>query len=143
MHGELASASTRLRDRFADACVALGLERAAPPQSFQPDASFVDGDDPARVFRDLERFEPCGQANRAPLLELTRARVVGTRVMKERHLAVDIQLGRGQIRAFGYDLAAKNPAPGSHVRIVGRLRRDDYRGNGAVEMRMETLDDPA
>jgi single-stranded-DNA-specific exonuclease len=126
-----------LRERFADACVALGLG-APQPAGFHPDASLADGDDPARVFHDLERFEPCGQANRAPLLELTRARVAGIRVMKERHLAVEVQLSNGVLRAFGYDLAAKSPSPGSHVRIVGRLRRDDYRGG--VEMRMETLD---
>jgi single-stranded-DNA-specific exonuclease len=128
-----------LRDRFAAACVALGIGAPAPA-SFLPDAALAVGDDPARVFRDLERFEPCGHANPAPILEMTRARVLGSRVMKERHLAVELELGRGGLRAFGYDLASRVPVTGSFVRVVGRLRRDDYRGGGAVEMRMETLE---
>jgi single-stranded-DNA-specific exonuclease len=128
-----------LRDRFAAACVAMGIGPPAPA-SFRPDAPLAAGDDPARVFRDLERFEPCGHANPAPLIEMTRARVLGSRIMKERHLAVELEAGRGALRAFGYDLALKVPATGSFVRIVGKLRRDDYRGGGAVEMRMETLE---
>ncbi|MGO8995465.1 MAG: single-stranded-DNA-specific exonuclease RecJ [Polyangiaceae bacterium] len=128
-----------LRDRFAAACIAMRIGAPAPA-TFRPDASLAGGDDPGRVFRDLERFEPCGQANPAPLLEMTRARVLGSRVMKERHLAVDLEHGRGSLRAFGYDLAPRVPTTGTFVRVVGRLRRDDYRGGGAVEMRMETLD---
>ena len=113
------------------------------PASWEADSPLADGDDPARVFRDLERFEPCGQANPAPRIEVIRARVVSARVMKERHLAVDLDLGLGRgatLRAFGYELAARTPAAGSHVRVVGRLRRDDFRGGGAVEMRMEMLE---
>jgi single-stranded-DNA-specific exonuclease len=128
-----------LRDRFAAACIELGIGAPAPA-SFRPDAALATGDDPARVFRDLERFEPCGHANPAPILEMTRARVLGSRIMKERHLAVELELGRSALRAFGYDLASRVPPTGSFVRVVGRLRRDDYRGGGAVEMRMETLD---
>jgi single-stranded-DNA-specific exonuclease len=128
-----------LRERFAQACIDMGIGAPAPAV-FRPDAALVPGDDPGQVFRDLERFEPCGHANPAPLLEITSARVRGSRVMKERHLAVDLEIGRGGLRAFGYDLAPHVPATGSFVRIVGKLRRDDFRGGGAVEMRMETLE---
>ena len=134
-----AGAVALLRERFAQACITLGIGAPAPA-ALRPDAALAPADDPARVFRDLERFEPCGQANPAPLLEITRARVAGTRIMKERHLAVDLEIGRNGLRAFGYDLAPHAPAKGSHVRVVGRLRRDDYRGGGAVEIRMEALD---
>jgi single-stranded-DNA-specific exonuclease len=127
-----------LRERFADAVLALGGGVAAP-RLFLPDAALADGDDPARVFRDLERFEPCGQMNPAPLLEIARGRVASVRVMKEAHLAIEIGRGTTSLRAFGYDLASQAPSVGSFVRMVGRLRRDDFRGNGAVEMRMETL----
>jgi single-stranded-DNA-specific exonuclease len=129
-----------LRERFAQACIDLGVGAPAPAQ-FRPDAALAAGDDPARVFRDLERFEPCGHANPAPILEIARGRVLGSRVMKERHLAVEVDVGgKGGLRAFGYDLAERAPLTGSYVRVVGRLRRDDYRGGGAVEMRMETLE---
>jgi single-stranded-DNA-specific exonuclease len=133
-----ASRIATFRDRFAEACVGLGL---GPPRPHVPlpDSVLDPGDEPARVFRDLERFEPCGQANSAPLLEV-RARVAGTRVMKERHLAVELQIGRASLRAFAFDLASRQPVVGSDVRVVGRLRRDDFRGNGAVEIRMESLE---
>jgi single-stranded-DNA-specific exonuclease len=128
-----------LRERFAAACVALGLGPPAP-ETFRADAPLAEADDPARVFRDLERFEPCGHANPAPLLEMPRARVLSVRIMKERHLAIEVAQGKGALRAFGYELAPRAPAVGSYVRLVGRLRRDDYRGGGAVEMRMDTLE---
>jgi single-stranded-DNA-specific exonuclease len=128
-----------LRDRFAEACVALGLGEPRPcvPTA---DAVLDEEDDPARVLQDLARFEPCGHANPAPLVELPRARVASTRVMKERHLAIEARHGRASLRAFGYDLADRAPAVGSFVRLVGRLRRDDFRGNGAVELRVEILE---
>ncbi|HEY2516579.1 MAG TPA: single-stranded-DNA-specific exonuclease RecJ [Polyangiaceae bacterium] len=128
-----------LRERFAEACLALGMGQARPASPI-PDAPLALGDDPAKVFRDLERFEPCGQGNPAPLLEVVRARVASVRVMKEKHLAIEIEIGKGTLRAFGYELASQSPPPGSHVRVVGKLRRDDYRGGGAVELRMETLE---
>lgn len=127
-----------LRERFATACVALGLGAPSPARP-TADAALSPADEPARVFRDLELFEPCGHQNPAPLLEIACGRVLGSRIMKERHLALEIQSGRGSLRAFGYDLAPQAPAIGSYVRIVGRLRRDDFRGGGAVEMRMELL----
>jgi single-stranded-DNA-specific exonuclease len=135
-----ARALDRLRERFAQAAIALGVQTRAPSAALEPDARFVLGDDPARVFRDLERFEPCGHANPAPLLALEGARVVTTRIMKEVHLAMDLDVGRTSLRAFGFELASSAPTPGSQVRIVGRLRRDDYRGNGAVEMRIEAVE---
>jgi single-stranded-DNA-specific exonuclease len=126
------------RERFAEACLALGATTPRPV-SFAPEAVLEGGDDPARVHRDLERFEPCGQGNVAPLLEV-RGRVLTTRVMKEAHLAVEVEHGSGRLRAFGYDLAASAPPAGAKVRVVGRLRRDDYRGNGAVEIRMVEIE---
>jgi single-stranded-DNA-specific exonuclease len=131
-----------LRERFADACIALGIGTPRPA-AVRPDAALAPADDPARVFRELERFEPCGQGNPAPVLEMVRTRVLSTRIMKDRHLAVELEigeLGKGSLRAFGYDLAPHAPAKGSYVRVVGKLRRDDYRGGGAVELRMETLE---
>ena len=128
-----------LRERFAEACVALGAG-VPMPRTFVPDAALAESDDAGRVFRDLERFEPCGQANPAPLLEITRGRVASVRVMKETHLAIEVARANGTLRAFGYGLGPRAPSVGSFVRVVGRLRRDDYRGNGAVEIRMETLD---
>jgi single-stranded-DNA-specific exonuclease len=129
-----------LRERFASECVALGLAADVEPPCLDVDAVLAEGDEPARVLADLERFEPCGQANPAPVLGFERARVIQTRLMKEVHLAMDLAIGRVQIRAFGFGLGKQVPAVGAHVHVVGRLRRDDFRGNGAVEIRIETLE---
>ena len=130
----------RLRERFAEACVTLGALHDAPAPTFAADACFAAGDDPGRVFRDLERFEPCGQSNPAPLLVLEGVRVLNTRIMKELHLAMDLDVFGVPLRGFGFQLAGSAPVRGANVRIVGRLRRDDYRGNGAVEFRVEAIE---
>jgi single-stranded-DNA-specific exonuclease len=52
------------RDRFMEACFAMGP--AGGPFHDEPDALLEDGDPPARVMAELERFEPCGHANPAP-----------------------------------------------------------------------------
>jgi single-stranded-DNA-specific exonuclease len=139
-----AGAVDRLRERFAEACIALGAQANPEPPRVVADVTFAYWEDPAKVYRDLERLEPCGHKNPAPYLAFERARVRGVRIMKDAHLALELDLSRegggsSTLRAFGYDLAAQAPAMGSDVTIVGRLRRDDFRGNGAVEIRIESL----
>jgi hypothetical protein len=68
-----------LRDRFADACIALGARRAGSPLRSCRTRRSSRRTIPSRVFRDLERFEPCGHANPAPILEIARGRVLGSR----------------------------------------------------------------
>jgi single-stranded-DNA-specific exonuclease len=129
----------RLRERFAEACVGLGAVSAGPV-SLAIDAVLAADDDPARVFHDLERFEPCGQANPSPVIALEGVRVLSTRRMKDVHLSMELSVGKGSLRAFGWNLAAGAPEAGAYVHVVGRLRRDDFRGNGAVEVRIEAVE---
>ena len=128
-----------LRERFAEACVGLGAVSTGPV-SLAIDAVLAADDDPARVFHDLERFEPCGQANPSPVIALAGVRVLSTRRMKDVHLSMELSVGKGSLRAFGWNLAAGAPEAGAYVHVVGRLRRDDFRGNGAVEVRIEAVE---
>jgi len=123
-----------LRDCFAEACAAIGVPNATG--GIDADALLEDGDTPARVTFDLERFEPCGQANAAPKIAIARARVLGTRVMRGGHLRVWLDVAGQPLSCFGADMGDLGAGLGTHARVVGALRRDTWVGGGAVEMRL-------
>ncbi len=131
-----------LRDAFAAACVSLGTELA--PTNVVADAILEASDRPADVFRDLERFEPCGHANPAPLLGMRQVRVRGAREVRGGHLKIEVESGFGALSGFGFELGhlAAKLGGGARVDIVAKIRRDTYRGNGAVELRLEAVDVP-
>jgi single-stranded-DNA-specific exonuclease len=139
VHVELAKLGT-LRDRFAEACVALGAAAMGTPAAVAGDA-FLDPDDlPADVHRDLGRLEPCGQANPAPRLVVDDAVIRSARAVGKGHLQLELTTRRGSLRGFGLDLGDAIPAIGASVRVLGKLRADTYRGEGAVELMVEAIE---
>jgi single-stranded-DNA-specific exonuclease len=138
VHVELSKLAT-LRDLFADACVRLGANRAGTPVASAGDAYLEAGDRPVDVHKDLARFEPCGQGNPAPRLVLEGAKVTHTRVVGNGHLQLELDTSSGPLRGFGLDLGATAPRVGSRVNVLGKLRPDNYRGAGAVEVMVEGL----
>ena len=108
----------------------------ATPTELAPDARLEDCDDAPRVLRDLERFEPCGHQNPAPML-MVDAEVRAVRVLRGNHLRFDLATARGTLPAFGFELGVGAPENGAKVRAFGKLRRDTYRGGDAVELRLE------
>jgi len=123
-----------LRERFAEACAALGVPESRPPAD--ADALLEEGDAPARVFGDLERFEPCGQGNPAPRVGVERARVLGVRELKGGHLRAWLEVGGARMSCFGPEMGSLVARLGAYARVVGALRRDTYNGGGAIEMRL-------
>jgi single-stranded-DNA-specific exonuclease len=123
-----------LRDRFSEACAAIGVPDAG--SAFDADAVLQDGEAPPRVVSDLERFEPCGQANPAPRVAIARARVVGAREVRGGHVRLWLDVAGTRLSCFGADMAHLVTRLGGHVRVVGALRRDTWTGGGAVEMRL-------
>jgi single-stranded-DNA-specific exonuclease len=122
------------RDLFCQACVDAGIPDTRP--AADADAVLEDGDRPERVARDLERFEPCGQANAAPRVAVERARVLDSRELTGGHMRLTIDVGGARVSCFGAEMSDTLARLGSHVRAVGSLRRDAWRGGDTVEMRL-------
>lgn len=99
-----------------------------------------DRDDPAAVVVDLERLEPCGEANRAPMLLVKGAPLVSSKNLKG-HLKIEVNLRGRAVGGFGFEMGglAELVKPGRRVDVVGKLRRDAYRGGDAVELRIERI----
>ncbi len=138
VHVELARLDA-LRVRFAQACETLGARADGRPRAVMADALLDPADRAADVHRDLGRFEPCGQANPAPRVAVVGATVQRAREVGEGHLSLELGTPGGLLRGFGFELAARTPAVGARVDVLGRLRPDSYRGDGAVELMIDDL----
>jgi single-stranded-DNA-specific exonuclease len=138
VHVELSKLDA-LRDSFAQVCAALGATPEGRPLPLVGDATLEPSDRPAAVHLDLTRFEPCGQRNPAPRLVLPQVRVADTRVVGQGHLALELATKSGPLRAFGIDLAARGPRAGMTIDVMGKLRPDTYRGDGAVELMVDAF----
>ncbi len=131
-----------LRELFADACTELGAGVQGRPARFDGDALLDPGDRAADVHRDLGRFEPCGQANPAPRVVVENARVRKARAVGQGHLQLELDTPGGPLRGFGIDLASMAPRVGATVHVMGKLRKDTFRGDGAVELMVDALSSP-
>ena len=129
-----------VRDRFAEACAAMGAGAGGRAEEVLPDARLEDSDGPAQVLADFERFEPCGHANPMPRLGLEGALVRSSREVTGGHLQLELEIGRAPLRGFALEMGKRAPKAGSRVHVIGKLRRDLYRGGGAVELRVEAMD---
>ncbi|MDP9034535.1 MAG: single-stranded-DNA-specific exonuclease RecJ [Myxococcota bacterium] len=131
------------RDLFCGACAAMGVPDTS--RSLDAEAHLDVGDSPARVVHDLERFEPCGQANPAPRLVIERARVLAAREVRGGHLRLWLEVGGAPMACFGPEMGELASRLGTQARVVGALRRDTWNGGGAVEVRLVAAEpaDPA
>ena len=127
-----------LRDLFCAACAAMGVPDATSP--FDADAHLEEGDSPARVVVDLDRFEPCGQANPAPRVAIDRARVLGVREVRGGHLRIWLDVQGDPLSCFGPEMGALTTRLGTHASVAGVLRRDAWKGGDAIEMRLAVVE---
>jgi single-stranded-DNA-specific exonuclease len=125
----------RFRAEWLEACAALGAHELRPvARSMQADARLDERDDLGQVVADLERLEPCGEANPAPRLLLGGARVRSARDVGG-HLKLELELGRARLGGFAPNRGAQaGELTGLELDIVGRLRFDAWRGGQAVEL---------
>jgi single-stranded-DNA-specific exonuclease len=124
------------REAFLSACAAAASAGGKPFSPAPADATLHAEDDLAAVMADLDRLEPCGEANAPPLLELADAEVLDVRIMKGEHLRLTVRHGDRRLDAFGFGFAAQAPRGGDRVAITGALRRDAFRGRASIELRL-------
>lgn len=126
-----------LQDAFAQACAAQPHD---DDTSTSCDVLLHPKDDPMIVIRDLARIEPCGEANRAPLLCLPGVRLRNVKELRGGHLRADVDFGRHHFGVFGLNLASKiSIASTAQVHLIGELRKDTYRSRDAMEVRVEAI----
>lgn len=132
------------REAF-DASCERGL--AQPKQAVEADPAaqvrLHETDDPFHAATDLERLEPCGEANPAPKV-VVQGKLVSVREVTGGHLKLELEIGqRGQrpqrISAFGVALGHRAKELGAEVVVRGRLQRDTWRGGRAVELRIDEV----
>jgi single-stranded-DNA-specific exonuclease len=131
-----------LRDRWCQVFLEHAQGRAAAdPDELLADVRLDDRDDLCAAADDLARLEPCGEANRAPLLLVRSARLLSARNLKG-HLKVEVAWGlHATMGGFAFELGplAEKLAAAARVDILGRLRRDAWRGGDAVEIKIERI----
>jgi single-stranded-DNA-specific exonuclease len=130
-----ADALDAFRDAFARACPPSVTK--APSAVPSVDASVVPGDRLETVQRELEQFEPCGQTNPTPMLSFEGVTIRDARTVRGGHLALELSHGGQSFRGFGFAMGDTQLRIGGKARIIGKLRRDTYRGAGQVEVRLE------
>lgn len=143
--GHQAAAGVEVRAERVDAlrdlwCEAFQGRQVLPEDdALKAHVRFDDRDDPTAVASDLERLEPCGEANRPPLLLIQGALLTSARNLKG-HLKIELHLGRRLVGGFGFELGELAAGvAGRRVDVIGKLRRDTYRGGDAVEIRIERI----
>jgi single-stranded-DNA-specific exonuclease len=130
---------TELRAAFESAVSSQGA--AVIPEELGDAVRLVPEDDLPRIVDDIERLEPCGQGNPAPRL-IVEGKVAEAREVRGGHLKLDfIAAGGKRMSCFGFTMGSLAPGlgTGNPVTVVGELRRDTYRGGGAVELRLDRV----
>jgi single-stranded-DNA-specific exonuclease len=93
----------------------------------------------ARVVEDIDRMEPFGIGNPAPLVAVSNVRLVGDpRYVGEGARTVQLRLGQGEsvvkAVAFGQAERWKKFARGATVSVVGQPQINDYNGRREVQL---------
>ncbi|MFO0565066.1 MAG: single-stranded-DNA-specific exonuclease RecJ [Polyangiaceae bacterium] len=143
--GHQAAAGVELHQaRLADlrSAFELATSELSPESVAEDDTHTVwldAADAPFRVLGDIMKLEPCGQANPAPRVAV-EADLVAAREVKGGHLKLELELpGARRLGGFGVGMGARAAELRGRVVVLGRLRRDAWRGGDAVEMRVEEV----
>jgi len=126
-----------LRDVFGTACAELA-ETASERPLREIDLHLGGEGYALPRASELHKLEPFGEANPDPLC-LIEAEVVRASIVGEGHLKLALRIGEREFSAFGYQLGKFATVLGRHVRLVGNLRPDAYRGGEHVELKLHEI----
>jgi len=134
----------RFRELFVDAA-RTALERSPLPQRdvATADVRLEERETPSAVVRDLAWLEPCGQGNEAPSIGVVDATVERVQCVRGGHLQVDLTVGSvSTLYGFGRSMGvrAAELRTGMRVNAVGTMRRDSFRGNGAIGLFLKGIE---
>ena len=137
-----ASVVAKFRELFTAAAA-----DAMPNGACLPDTSaevLLDAQDSALdVVNDLTWLEPCGIGNEMPRLGLADAKIVRSQEVRGGHLQVQLSLPSGSLLyGFGPRMGsrARELRSGMRVHATGTLRRDNFRGGGAIAFGVSSLE---
>ena len=127
------------REDFADCCARQLAERSPGPPATKGEARVDERDDLAALLVDLESLEPCGHGNPAPRLFMDEVKVLEAREVKG-HLKLDVSFRGQRLGAFAPEQGAlAGSLPGSTVDLLGRLKRDHWRGGSLPEILVDEV----
>ena len=109
---------------------------AEPPRpTLKVDAQADLGDLDNVYYRHLETLRPFGPGNPAPVIVCLEVACVGSRVVKDRHLKVQLAQNGIVREAIAFDMAARHPLSGTLDVALG-TRLSHYQGKAAPDLRL-------
>ncbi len=133
----------RFRGLFNAAVQGMGGGERAEGAARQAEVRLHDGDRAFDVVEDLARLEPCGVTNPSPVMVVPGVTVLRAQAVKGGHLQVKMQTPAGEpLHGFGLSMGERAAEISALARanVLGRLRRDTWRGGNAVAMRVEAVE---
>ena len=123
-------------ERFAEQ--ALGGQDLRPTLSIDAVMGFDQLNDDLMDF--VEKLEPCGEGNPAPIFATRGATVLSQRAVgaDRKHLKLALHNGDRAFDAIGFNLGARLPEISRTVDIAYRLERNEFRG--VVSLQLVVLD---
>ncbi len=107
---------------------------AIPRPTLKVDAILPLADLDQNFFRHLENLRPFGPGNPAPVF-VCSVECLGSRVVGERHLKVQLAQDGRVLEAIAFDMARHHPLAGS-LEVVLSTRLSHYRGRTSPELRL-------
>jgi single-stranded-DNA-specific exonuclease len=111
----------------------VGPEPPRPTLKVDAQAELHDLD--GAFHRHLETLRPFGPGNPAPVIVCLGVKCLGSRVINQRHLKVQMTQGGNVLEAIAFDQAAHHPLDGTLDVALG-ARVSHYRGRSSLDLRL-------
>ena len=124
--------------------MAADIIAARASRAFSTDAMLTIGGASAELIDKISQAGPFGAGNAAPRLAFADLRLVKCDIVGKNHVRCFFTGGDGgRLKAVAFRRAeealgqALLSGTGKKFHIAGRLKKDDWKGNGAVELMLE------
>ncbi|MFP5504268.1 MAG: single-stranded-DNA-specific exonuclease RecJ [Candidatus Sericytochromatia bacterium] len=127
-----------IREALNDYVREVGWERPADVVWLDAELPFAEADE--ALLATLDRMEPFGQKNPAPTFGLMRARVVGRRIVKEKHLFLQLDDGETVREVICWGRAEEADALSGWVKLTYRVGISTFRGERRVQLTADQIE---